>query len=345
VVQEKMQRAGLLPVPREVSTPTRLNRKGAVTVLPATQQETDAVREYFEWQAPNLEITFMQKVYSESVVSTRHDVWDIHTKKDRWWVITNPTNLYSQEQFPNMDLVVTFHIGLCIRIPRTQQQLVDDRRVVPFGTAFGKLDEAIGALSQAHNLAGDQGIGARARETLLELIAAAQDSAEWTDEPPKRADFRGWTGVLGNELLPGDSNKERRSLFKNAMESAWTFANWLTHAKSATWQDADLAIASVQHALQMATSFIIRELRGVPEVCPACGSPNLEPEDGENRATPGVLWQRPVCADCGWIGRPIPIATTEDSEGLVTREGHDGDDAHSIMVNPLRSIRKPSDDK
>ena len=48
-------------------------------MLKATDQEIEEVREYFEWQAPDLEVTFMQKVYSEAVLSTRHDVWDIHT--------------------------------------------------------------------------------------------------------------------------------------------------------------------------------------------------------------------------------------------------------------------------
>jgi hypothetical protein len=57
-------------------------------MLKSTEEEIEEVREYFEWQAPDLEVTFMQKVYSESVLNTRHDVWDIHTNKDRWWVIT-----------------------------------------------------------------------------------------------------------------------------------------------------------------------------------------------------------------------------------------------------------------
>ena len=52
-------------------------------MLKATEEEIEEVREYFEWQAPDLEVTFMQKVYSEAVLNTRHDVWDIHTNKDR----------------------------------------------------------------------------------------------------------------------------------------------------------------------------------------------------------------------------------------------------------------------
>ena len=99
-------------------------------MLKATEREIEEVREYFEWQAPDLEVTFMQKVYSEAVLNTRHDVWDIHTNKDRWWVITGGTNLYSQEQFPSMDLALTFHIGLILRIPRTEEQQEDDLRIL-----------------------------------------------------------------------------------------------------------------------------------------------------------------------------------------------------------------------
>jgi hypothetical protein len=59
------------------------------------------------WQAPDLTVEFLQKVYTENVLNHQHQVWDVHTNVDRWWVITNPTNLYSQQQFPNMDLAVT----------------------------------------------------------------------------------------------------------------------------------------------------------------------------------------------------------------------------------------------
>jgi hypothetical protein len=41
-------------------------------MLKAGAEETEAIREYFEWQAPDLAVTFMQKVYSEAVLNTRH---------------------------------------------------------------------------------------------------------------------------------------------------------------------------------------------------------------------------------------------------------------------------------
>lgn len=311
-------------------------------MLKATEEEIEEVREYFEWQASDLEVTFMQKVYSEAIMNTRHDVWDIHTNKDRWWVITGGTNLYSQEQFPNMDLALTFHIGLILRVPRTEEQKRDDLRIIPFGPIFEKIEEAGTAVTQAHNLAGYQAVGVRCRETLLELIGVAQDAAAWTDTPPQRANFRAWAEIICNDLLPGDPNKERRGALKGALESAWTFSNWLTHSKSATWIDADMAHSLTQHAVGMATSLILRALRGVPEECPKCGSPHLEPEQGENTAAPGVLWERPRCADCGWTGRPIPILNPENEQPIITREGKESDE-HSIMTVPLRTILKPGD--
>lgn len=311
-------------------------------MLRANAEETEEVREYFEWQAPDLSITFMQKVYSEAVLNARHDVWDIHTDKDRWWVITGGTNLYSQAQFPNMDLALTFHIGLTLRIPRSEQQQIDDFRVIPFGAVFEKLEEATDALSQALSLTDYQAVGMRCREALLDLIGAAQDAAEWTDSPPKRADFRAWTEIICNEILPGDSNKERRGAAKGALESAWTFSNWLTHAKSATWVDADMATSLAQHATGIATSLILRAVRGVPAECPQCKSPHLQPEQAENPTSPGQLWERPRCADCGWTGRAVPIAGVEDMRPIIMREGEESDD-HSIMNVPLRSILKPGD--
>lgn len=312
-------------------------------MLKATEAEIEEVREYFEWQAPDLEVTFMQKVYSEAVLSTRHDVWDIHTNRNRWWVITGGTNLYSQEQFPNMDLALTFHIGLMLRIPRTEEQQVDDIRILPFGPVFEKMEEAGTAVTQAHRLSDYQAVGVRCREALLELIAVAQDAAVWkTDAPPQRANFRAWTEIICNDLLPSDSNKERRGALKGALESAWTFSNWLTHSKSATWIDADMASSLMQHAIGMATSLILRELRGVPEECPKCGSPHIEPQQGENTAAPGVLWERPCCADCGWSGRAVPIVDFEDGQAIITREGEESDDC-SIMTVPLRAVLKPGD--
>ena len=311
-------------------------------MLKATEAETEEVREYFEWQAPDLQVTFLQKVYSEAVLNTRHDVWDVHTNKDRWWIITGGTNLYSQAQFPNMDLALTFHIGLMLRIPRTEKQQVNDLRILQFEPVLEKMEDVGAAMTQAHNLADYQTVGVRCRETLLALIGAAQDAAVWTEAPPQRANFRAWVDIIINDLLPSETNKERRGAIKQTLESAWTFTNWLTHAKSATWLDADMAHALTQQAVTMAMTQILRALRGVPEECPKCGSPHLEPEQGENSAAPGTLWERPTCTGCDWTGRPVPILDSEAARPIIMREGRYTHE-HSIMTVPLRTIMKAGD--
>src|SRR5439155_23351381 len=82
-------------------------------MLPSNPKENQAIIDYMNSRTPDLTVEFLQKVHVENVLNHKHAVWDVHTNVDRWWVITNPTNLYSQEQFPNMDLAVTFHVGLC----------------------------------------------------------------------------------------------------------------------------------------------------------------------------------------------------------------------------------------
>jgi len=41
--------------------------------------------------------------------------WDVQCAESRWWVVTNPTNLYDQADFKSRDVVLTFHIGLMLR--------------------------------------------------------------------------------------------------------------------------------------------------------------------------------------------------------------------------------------
>jgi hypothetical protein len=106
----------------------------------------------------------------------------------------------------------------------------------------------------------------RCREALLAFADAAQTVLPWTStEPkPKQADLRAWADHICPVTMAGDSHKERRHLFKNQLESAWSFANWLTHAKGSKWHDAEAAIATTEDAIGLCTSSVIRHMRGVP---------------------------------------------------------------------------------
>ena len=70
---------------------------------------------YVEGQAHE-EVVPLEKVASELVGPVRHDIYDVHCTKSRWWVVTEPTNLYSQDDFKSRDVVLTFHLGVALRM-------------------------------------------------------------------------------------------------------------------------------------------------------------------------------------------------------------------------------------
>lgn len=43
------------------------------------------------------------------------------------WVITEPTNLYDQAQWPNVDYLLSFHVGLGLRLHGRNQRAPDPR--------------------------------------------------------------------------------------------------------------------------------------------------------------------------------------------------------------------------
>ena len=89
----------------------------------ATKRQTEATRSYVEDQAHE-QVIHLEKAASELVGPVRHDIWDVHCADSRWWVITEPVNLYSQEDFKSRDVALTFHIGLSLRV-----SYLHDRRV------------------------------------------------------------------------------------------------------------------------------------------------------------------------------------------------------------------------
>jgi hypothetical protein len=181
-------------------------------MLTATEEEALDVIRYMEREAQDLTVEFAQKVYSENVLNHRHDVWDVHTDKDRWWVITNPTNLYSQDQFPNMDYAVTFHVGLCIRIPRSEKPNLGGLPIEPFAECYRGLSETSEALKHAEEASDYRAIGVRCRETLLAFAHVGQLVVPWTAEvaSPKRSDFKAWSDHICDKILAGKAQDCRR---------------------------------------------------------------------------------------------------------------------------------------
>jgi hypothetical protein len=67
-------------------------------------------------------VVHLEKAASEMVGPVRHDIWDVHCPESRWWVVTNQTNLYDQADFKSRDVVLTFHVGLMLRMEYGQER-------------------------------------------------------------------------------------------------------------------------------------------------------------------------------------------------------------------------------
>lgn len=307
-------------------------------MLNATDHDRQAIVDYLASQAPDELVEFVQKVYSERLHGITHDIWDVHTDKERWWVITEPTNLYSQSQFPNMDLALTFHVGLCLRIPRSERRDVTDLPVEPLLGCWRAFQQAHDAIAAAQEVEDYQALGVRCRECLLSLVHSVQQVIR----PPasaaevKHSDFVGWAEAIADTALDGPSQKARRQLLKASANATWQFVNWLTHSRTAHFHDAEAALAATEQTLSLFTTATIRHIRGVPDSCPSCGSQRLVPERGIHAKEPDTLYERPACTACGWVGDPVEVPVGPSAS---ERRPPDGDCV--IMTVPLRGARPP----
>src|SRR5579859_2122073 len=243
----------------------------------ATKRQTEAVRAYVEDQAHE-EVVHLEKAASELVGPVRHDIWDVHCADSRWWVITEPTNLYSQDDFKSRDVALTFHIGLSIRI----SYLYDRRIPVELPAAdmlpgtWRRWEQAFESYDGGDEAEDFQAVGVRLRECLVSFIGetANDELVPVGQESPQGANFKAWSELLANALASGESNAHLRSyLKKNAVET-WEYVNWLTHAKNAMRLDAEIGLKTVEHLLGVFTAARMR-VRYPGTRCAECGSYRL----------------------------------------------------------------------
>ena len=136
------------------------------------EKETDRVAGYVQWQCAkdNERVTYLEKVLTEPVLGTRYDCWNVRTDKARYWVITSPTNLYSQKLFPSLDYTLSFHIGLMARVQAKRKGTTDDRLADLLAAAFRRWEQAAEALDRSEESEEIQAVGMRCRECLLALV-------------------------------------------------------------------------------------------------------------------------------------------------------------------------------
>jgi hypothetical protein len=270
-----------------------------LVVVTAPEHEVRDIRQYVEIQARPEKMIRLEKIKTEHVFNRRYAAWDVRTNRDRYWVITDPTNLYSQKDFPSLDYTISFHIGLGQRMAAKSR--ADEKHPDRLAPAWRRLDQAEEPVDVADEAEEFQAVGMRCRECLLAIVrSVASDSMVQGQPIPKKGDFIHWTEAIAESIAPGAREAEVRHHLKTMAKSAWQLVSWLTHAVDAVRFDALMATQATGSTLTAFEIALFRHERGVPDRCPKCTSYRVssvfEPDLMEHSESPYFV----TCESCGW---------------------------------------------
>lgn len=280
--------------------------------METTEYERRGVIEYLEAQSgDDFSVEHVEKIATEHVLGQQYDVWDAHTNEGRWWVITPPTNLYSQDHVRSMDIALSFHIGLMTRMmSRDSIDFQPDGSKVWVLEVLRRLETAHDNLGQAREIEDVQAVGMRLRETLLTLTAKLRsldiEIPQTVTLPEQDGNFKGWADVYASALASGASSARLRKLLKAQSDYAWEYLGWLTHARNATILDGRLAYV-ITNAVVETFMLAVARIDGDPLArCPGCSSYQVS----KQHDTDGTWVQ--VCGTCNWTGQADPPPPIEE---------------------------------
>ncbi|MDQ3656197.1 MAG: hypothetical protein M3457_14105 [Chloroflexota bacterium] len=273
--------------------------------MSSPEHERRAIIDYFHSQCfDGVEVMEAEKVTTERVMGRRHQIWNVLATDRRWWVITDPTNLYSQEQFPMMEDVLNFHHGLTARVfSRDRPQIEGDDQGNVSG-AWRRWMQAANALNDAEEAEDFQAVGMRCRESLLSFIrdVGTTDMVPQGQSAPQRANFVAWSELIANAIAGGPRSDKARGHIKAVARTSWECVGWLTHSANATRWDAEFVLWATNSTLVAFNGAMIRHGRESPHRCLNCGSYQLASDyrwDGE------VMTVVVVCGSCDWEDVPV----------------------------------------
>lgn len=268
--------------------------------------EERAIRQYVEGQSiadRDDRVLSVVLVKRHRYMGRSYEVFDVRCSRSRWWVITNPTNLYTQSEFWTPDYALTFHIGLFLRMWEMERVPADNDALAVSDRAWRKFGDAAEALSDANDIEDYQTVGVRLREAMIALVQD-QANGDWVSDVPNRpqlSNVKGWIRIFATKL---SSKSRQRAYLRTMWEKAWDLAVHLQHDSNAVEQDADLAVNAANFALETFTTMRLWHEHKEPEKCPSCDSLRYSRvldinEDGEY-----VVWDE--CSACGYATEPTP---------------------------------------
>ena len=261
------------------------------------------IAQYVEGQARDEEVKHVEKIKEEIVAGEKYVIWDVTTDKDRWWVITNLTNLYSRRHFPSLDYTLSFHVGLMMRL-RSRPEGADSSDPTPFDEVFRRQEQAKHRHDRAVEAEDFQAVGMELRECLISLIAAMRRAASITSdvEHAQDSNFLAWSSVLMDMLCPGASNKELRQYLKNTAKENWQLVNWLTHDRNASEATSSIAIHGCDTVVGHFIQVLHRSKTEKVKECPLCKSRDIRSHYDPGIQPSGDYYL--TCGKCEWTNHP-----------------------------------------
>jgi len=128
-----------------------------------SEPDERAIRRYVDSQSPaDDKANLVQAVGSQRIVGRRHELYDVHCEKPRWWVITNPTNLYQQSDFPEVEQALIFHIGLgAFLAERSRRVLSDPETEEHVSSSWRRFGQAVDDMNDAEESEDFQAVGVK----------------------------------------------------------------------------------------------------------------------------------------------------------------------------------------
>jgi len=221
-------------------------------VLGKDENEAEKIRSYVECQMPKEIVRHLEKISTENIYGQPMNAWDVRTNKNRWWVITNPINLYLQRLFPSLDYTLSFHVGVTTRAAQSEMTDKQEKAHGRVNQLANRLADARDASFKAKNTSDFQAVGMKCRECLLHISQAFAKANMVPNghEIPQRGNFLCWCELIANHIVPVDSNKQLRSYLKAIEKEAWQLAGWLTQTQSAKQYHGNLVVDATENVLQ-----------------------------------------------------------------------------------------------
>ena len=203
---------------------------------------------------------------------------------------------------PKLGLDALVHVGLMMRV-RSRESRAGEDEPTPFDEVFRRQNQASDLIDRAVEAEHFQAVGMQLRECFISLVGAVRRRVELGDgERPQDANVTAWTGLLWDQLCPGDPNKELRQYLKTTSEKAWQLVNWLTHHRNANKTAALIANEAVNTLVMAFNRVLSRDRHDRTEQCPRCASRDLRTYFDPALEPDGEYYE--VCAGCTWTSHP-----------------------------------------